>query len=288
MASGIYAIVNTVNGKRYVGSAVSLAHRWRQHRCELGKGRHNPHMQNAWAKHGGDAFEFRVIELVEDKLNLLEREQHYIDQLKPEYNCAVIAGSNLGVKFGPEFAKKISAANHRLWASAGYREKMSLAHVGYLPTAEHRANLSAANKGKKLSAAHAALLARANTERNQSDIHRALMSAYWKGKPKTPEQIKKMAATKRGQTLTEDHRRKVGDGLKKAYLEGRRIVNMTEERREKIGRSLASLSDDQVRCIRTQWRTGVKQKDLCITFGVNCSRMSFICSGKTYRWVTDE
>ena len=33
-ASGIYQIRNLVNGKRYVGSAVNLRARWRQHTCE--------------------------------------------------------------------------------------------------------------------------------------------------------------------------------------------------------------------------------------------------------------
>lgn len=286
--SGIYEIVNTINGKRYVGSAVNLAHRWRQHRCELGKGRHNPHMQNAWKKHGETAFEFRVIEFIENKANLISREQFYIDTLKPEYNCAAVAGSNLGIKFGPHVLEKMSQASRRIWAVPGHREKMSKAHIGQVVTAEQRAKISATNTGRKLSASHLKTIAKNNSERNRSEKHRALMSEFWKGKSKTPDQIAKMAATKRGQILTEEHKQKVRDGLRKAYLEGRRAAECHPKTREKIGQTLAKLTDDQVRSIRSRWRSGVKQRVLMGEFGLSVSAMSMLCNEKTYRWVADK
>src|SRR5690554_4932287 len=107
--SGIYEIVKLVNGKRYVGSAVEVAQRWRQHQCELRKGRHNPHQQNAWNKHGAEAFGFRVIELVADKADLIGREQHYLDTIKPEYNWAKVAGSNLGITWSAETKARMGA-----------------------------------------------------------------------------------------------------------------------------------------------------------------------------------
>jgi len=285
--SGIYEIVNTINGKRYVGSAVNIALRWRQHRCELGKGRHNPHMQRAWLKYGEAAFEFRVIEYVEEKSRLIEREQHYLDEMRPQYNCARVAGSNLGVRYGPDFSKKISEANRRLWASPEHRQKMSKAHIGYVATAEHRANLSAANLGRKLSDEHLSMLRKANSERNKSAKHRSLMSVYWKGRPKSPEQIDKMAATKRGGVLTEDHKRKVGEALRRAYLEGRRVQVFTEETRSKIGRSVGKLNDDQVRVIRARASNGERQALLAKEFCISGPSVSNICNRKTYQWVLD-
>lgn len=197
-SSGIYQIRNVHNGKFYIGSAVNLAQRWRQHRCELSKGRHNPHLQNAWRKHGESAFVFSVVEYVADKAKLIEREQHHIDTLLPAYNCAKVAGSNLGIKYGPEFSERVSTTHRRLWSTPGYREKMSKAHLGYVPTQEQRAKNSAANRGRKLNPEQAERVAANNRERNKSAQHRALMSAYWKGRPKTPGQLEKMAATKRG------------------------------------------------------------------------------------------
>lgn len=47
--TGIYQIRNTANGKRYVGSAVKFAQRWRQHAHLLRKRKHHSRiLQNAW------------------------------------------------------------------------------------------------------------------------------------------------------------------------------------------------------------------------------------------------
>ena len=65
-ASGIYAIVNCVNGKRYVGSAVNFRRRLYGHRSHLRRGtHHNHHLQTAWVKYGHDAFVFFILEYVE-------------------------------------------------------------------------------------------------------------------------------------------------------------------------------------------------------------------------------
>lgn len=196
--SGIYQIRNLVNGKRYIGSAVCFAKRWRQHRCELGKGRHNPKLQNAWRKHGQQAFIFEIIEVVLDKGQLIEREQHYLSSLNPEYNVAVVAGSNFGVKWGDEVKKRMSSANKDVWTRPGHRQKMSDAHKGQRHTEEHRRKISAALLGRKLSPENSARLAAANAERNRSPEHRQRVSEFWKGKAKTPEQNAKISESRRG------------------------------------------------------------------------------------------
>ena len=197
-SSGIYQIRNLVNGKRYIGSAVHFARRWRQHRCELGKGRHNPKLQNAWRKHGEHSFVFEVIEVVEDCDRLIEREQHYIDLVDPEYNVCPVAGSNYGVRWSREVKERMSVANKSVWQRPGHRENMSAAHKGQVVTAAQRIKISEANNGRKLSPEHAELVARNNSKRNKSEEHRALMSRFWKGRKKTPEQIAKISESKRG------------------------------------------------------------------------------------------
>lgn len=198
VASGIYQIRNLVNGKRYIGSAVSFASRWRQHRCELGKGRHNPHLQNAWLKYGEAAFVFEIIEAVADAAQLIAREQHYFDTLQPEYNVAKIAGSNFGIRWAEDVKVKMRAASKAVWERPGHRQRMSDAHMGQQCSAEQRKKMSEALRGRKLSVSHAAIVAKNNGERNRSESHRQIMSAFWKGRPKTPEQIAKMAASKTG------------------------------------------------------------------------------------------
>ena len=77
--SGIYEIVNTVNGKRYIGSSVNIKTRWSQHRVRLSSGDHHcPPLQRAWVKYGSDAFEFRVIERCGRDV-LVSLEQSYLD-----------------------------------------------------------------------------------------------------------------------------------------------------------------------------------------------------------------
>lgn len=250
--TGIYEIVNLVNGKRYVGSAVNLRHRWRQHRCELGKGRHNPILQNAWRKYGEAAFEFRVIEIVRDPRDLIAREQHYIDAIKPEYNVARIAGSRLGVPLSPEHKAQVSATHKRLWSSPEHRAKVLEARRGYKTTPEHKENLSKALKGRELTAEHKAIIAANNRKRNKSPEQRAAASAFHKGRKKPADQIAKMAATKRGQTLSLEHREKVSLGLKEAYAAGTRRREKSQEQREKISTTLKGrrLSGDHLLHVR--------------------------------------
>ena len=82
MASGIYHIVNTNNGRAYVGSAVHLVNRWATHRRDLRKGDHrNSYLQRAWLKHGEEAFKFEVVEHVSDLADLIVREQAHIDAM---------------------------------------------------------------------------------------------------------------------------------------------------------------------------------------------------------------
>ena len=87
--SGIYMIINTKNGKRYIGSSKNIRNRMWDHRAEL---RHNYHanylLQNDWNEYGEDSFEYSIIEVcnIDDKF---VREKFYIDTLKPEYNICI-------------------------------------------------------------------------------------------------------------------------------------------------------------------------------------------------------
>ena len=133
--SGIYKITNTHNGHRYVGSAVSLTHRWYVHRYRLRRGTHgNPHLQAAWNKYGELAFEFHVIGTCPPE-DLLRMEQHLLDDLQPEYNICLTAGSTLGRTLSPETRSRMSA------------EQKGKKRAPY--SLEARANMSAAQKGKK-------------------------------------------------------------------------------------------------------------------------------------------
>jgi len=103
-SSGIYAITHTDSKRVYVGSAVKLSKRWRAHRGMLRKANHpSRFLQRAWTKYGEEAFDFSVLEVVDDPNTLIAREQFWIDRLcaadRPTgFNIRANAGSMLGFK----------------------------------------------------------------------------------------------------------------------------------------------------------------------------------------------
>jgi group I intron endonuclease len=111
IVSGVYKILNRKTGKFYIGSSKDIKIRWRDHRRALKKGTHiNPLLQRAWNKTGKDHFDFIVLEECVPDL-CLEREQHYLDTLKPfrgvGYNIGKTAGGGDNITNHPDRAKFI-------------------------------------------------------------------------------------------------------------------------------------------------------------------------------------
>lgn len=105
--SGIYKILCKKNKKIYIRSAVNLHGRWCTHLWRLKKNIHlNLHLQFAFNKYGEKAFKFEVLEECERE-NLIEREQHHIDTLKPQFNIRKEARSNLGLSLSEEGKQKL-------------------------------------------------------------------------------------------------------------------------------------------------------------------------------------
>lgn len=99
MSTGVYQILNLINGKKYIGSAaVSFKNRWKTHRTDLKRNKHHSSkLQNAWNKYGESNFKFEILEYCEPE-DCIKREQWYFDKYKPEYNICKFAGSCFGVK----------------------------------------------------------------------------------------------------------------------------------------------------------------------------------------------
>jgi group I intron endonuclease len=144
--SGIYQI--NIGDGFYIGSAISLTKRRNQHFSDLRASRHaNIHLQRAFNKHGSIYFE--IVEIVEDVARLIEREQFYIDTMKPRYNIAVTAGSQLGFRHSAESRALISKVQKGRVLSPETCRKMSEARQGIKLSEEHRKNISASKKGRK-------------------------------------------------------------------------------------------------------------------------------------------
>lgn len=107
MTCGIYIIRNLVSGRCYVGSSQNVEKRWSTHKSTLSSGRHHSQaLQRAWAERGPDSFSFELLEECLEA-DLVEREQAWIDDLRPVYNSCPVAGSARGSKRSPETIERI-------------------------------------------------------------------------------------------------------------------------------------------------------------------------------------
>lgn len=133
--SGIYKIINKVNGKYYVGSSTDIKTRWNNHRKELRRKSHdNKHMERAWHKYGGDNFQFVIIEKVSPE-QLTLAEQKHLDICK-EYP-----------KASYNMAYDAIAPNRGRQASPGTRLKLSISHMGIKHTPESKLKISNSRVG---------------------------------------------------------------------------------------------------------------------------------------------
>jgi group I intron endonuclease len=154
MATAIYAIVNNVTRDMYVGSAVAVNRRWNAHRNLLFKQCHyNTRLQRAYNKYGANTFDWEIIQFVDDKTNLISREQFWMDFFKPTYNGRPIANSPLGTKASIETRAKMSVSAKKRGFSDKHKQNISKAKKGVSVMSEaQKAHLSNVNKGKVFSA----------------------------------------------------------------------------------------------------------------------------------------
>lgn len=97
---GIYQIRNLVNCKVYIGSSKDIDKRWFNHKKRALGGYHkNKHLQSAILKYGINNFMLEILEYT-DEYQLFDREQFYLDKIKPEYNKAKKVGGGLLVAPG--------------------------------------------------------------------------------------------------------------------------------------------------------------------------------------------
>jgi len=220
--SGVYQILNKINGKRYFGQAKQLATRAMQHEHSLNTGKHiNKHLQAAWNLYGSDAFQFTVLHVIEDKTERDAVEQKLIDEWYGEqcYNIrkevspgkstwshnpeetrqklsAALLGKNLGKKVSEETRQKLSAAllgkNLGKKASEETRQKLSEVRVGKKRSEKMQKKLREMRVGKKQS------------EEAKQKIREANL-----GKKASEETKQKKREAMLGKKLSEEHKQKL-------------------------------------------------------------------------------
>jgi group I intron endonuclease len=163
MARGIYKIINVVNNKFYVGSAVDLKRRKTRHFSELRTGKHNNrHLQAAWVKYGEQAFIFVVVEELALDADLLAAENCWLREHVGQDYCYNIGVDATAPMLG------VGGESSPTW--------------GYRHTPEAREAIKTASTGRK------------HTPEDIEKIRR-----HWVGKPKPAAVRAKISATLSGE-----------------------------------------------------------------------------------------
>ena len=127
---GIYKITNPVTGDFYIGSSKDIKRRWREHKwpSRWNECPNNP-MYLDMQKYGLDKFDFQVLEEVEESF-LKEKEQYFIETLKPTYNSNRANGFDFEryketkkeYQQSDEYKKSHRKANNKYKKSDKYKE----------------------------------------------------------------------------------------------------------------------------------------------------------------------
>lgn len=161
---GVYKIVNTYNGKTYVGSSKNIQNRIKNHISTLKNNYHrSKELQDEYNAQNKNGFEFIIIEEVEDEKLLFERETHWIGELEsttPEkgYNIkAPIEGTGLSRPMSEDEREAISKRLKNRYFSPKHRRRISEANsgknhwlYGKETPIETKKKLSLANMGRNI------------------------------------------------------------------------------------------------------------------------------------------
>jgi len=230
--SGIYKITCKVNNKIYIGSAVNLKIRWKRHQNELKNNCHvNLILQNAFNKYGLENFNFEIIEIVDDTSKLFEREQYYLDTLKPfgkyGFNIKTIATGGGNFENHPnkeEIYRKISKVKRK------QKLIVSDEHKAYLSEklSEYYLTHPNPNKNKTLEEIHGIEKAK-EIKKKISENNKTLCGEKnpWFGKSHTKQAKNKMSEAHKGKYFGSQNIEVIIDGKHyNSYGEAARVLGI--------------------------------------------------------------
>lgn len=91
---GVYIITNKITGEQYIGSSKNIERRWYNYRSKGYRDKYkNSRIYMAITTYGLENFTFEVLEYCQENTRK-NREQHYIETIKPSYNDRSAFGRN--------------------------------------------------------------------------------------------------------------------------------------------------------------------------------------------------
>lgn len=115
----------------YIGSSVNFNERKIRHKHLLKKNIHkNVHLQRLYNKYGVENMVFELIEVLTRRVNLIEKEQFYINKYDPKINILKIAGNALGYRHSEKTKKLLSKINKGRKMTKEQNRKNSIAQMG--------------------------------------------------------------------------------------------------------------------------------------------------------------
>lgn len=214
----IYAIRHIESGKSYVGSAVVLSRRWKYHKNRLRRNEHHSsYFQNAWNLYGEKAFEWVILENLdeqcksltkEETLSVIEaRENYWVEHYRERegvYNLREVAQSNLGIKYSEETKKKMGEWQLGKKLSDETKQKIADAHKG---KTSHM-------KGKTFSEEVRKKMSDSAKKKQLSPEHKAKIAESIKGRRFSADSLAKMSASQKGHGVSEETKRKISEAQK--------------------------------------------------------------------------
>lgn len=147
MTRCIYKIINVVNNKFYVGSAVDFEKRKARHIWRLRRGDHaNKHLQAAWSKYGEQAFVFAVVEVVSENADLLKAENVWLKEHVGKEYCYNL-GTNATAPTRGWVKEKNPMWGKRFNHTEEAKEKIRTASKARIQTEEEKAKRRETMKG---------------------------------------------------------------------------------------------------------------------------------------------
>jgi predicted GIY-YIG superfamily endonuclease len=169
--AGVYAIHCDATGEVYVGASRDMRARQRCHLCLLRQGKHHARMlQEAFNAHGAITLRFESLELVGETTALRDREQFWLQLMRPALcRRTAVASNNTGIKW--TYSQRVNASESQRLASmvrpvwnkgtTGLYSDAAIAKIkaararqvcrtGYKWSEEARARHSALKKGAKM------------------------------------------------------------------------------------------------------------------------------------------